>query len=266
MSLDRFKRLVQKNITVLIVLSLIIFLFFLNLFWIEGQTLNKVLESIVITGLPSLLSIVSVSIAIEYSVRRKERRELKKFIRQESGFIKHIVKYENIAKEIFNFLSIDDDDSIESIQILMIGSDTAMVKSIINSIGEIYRSKCSLEILLLDPESELSVLRGNSLGRHDYQSHIRSNLSSLVKWLENEVKHSNSLIRTARIKLYRNQIPPAMTIRIGNEFVVFSPVWANENVKSGPFCFVPKDNGMFKILCKSFDDIPVDEHYKFDGR
>ncbi|KJY94925.1 hypothetical protein [Pseudoalteromonas piscicida] len=259
---DKTRRYLKKNRALLIVTVTIVFLFFLNWFWVEEQTFETVMQSIVVTGLPSLLALALVTLLVEYSIRRDERKELKRFIREQSGFVKYVAQYPNIPSVINNLLSMDDDDGVEEVKILMVGSDTGMIKSILDSINQIYRSKCSLEILLLDPESDHSMKRGESLNKDYYQQHIRSNLSSLKSWLAQEIKKPHPLISDAKIKLYGCQIPSALTIQIGNEFIIFSPVWATESVKDGPFCFVPKDNGMFDMLAKAYNEVEAKDYYE----
>ncbi|ELB2117019.1 hypothetical protein HYN79_04000 [Vibrio parahaemolyticus] len=220
-----------------------------------------VAKSIVVTGLPSLLMLTLVTVLVEYSIRKKERKELRNFIRAESGFTKYVVQYSEIPKALEDFLTIVSDGGIPKIKILMVGPDTSMIRDISNTVSKIYRTQCKLEILLLDPSSDLADKRGSSIDRPDYQQNIDSNISGLKRWLKKQIELPHSSISEAKIYFYCCDIPPALTIRVDNEFTVFSPLWASESVKEGPFCFVPQNNSMFEMLGKSYEEIERVEHF-----
>ncbi|TOQ55917.1 hypothetical protein CGG93_24905, partial [Vibrio parahaemolyticus] len=83
MKISRIWAYIQRNRALAIVVCTIFILIVLNLWWVPDQNLADVAKSIVVTGLPSLLMLTLVTVLVEYSIRKKERKELRNFIRAE---------------------------------------------------------------------------------------------------------------------------------------------------------------------------------------
>ncbi|TOG55637.1 hypothetical protein CGI99_24820, partial [Vibrio parahaemolyticus] len=76
MKISRIWAYIQRNRALAIVVCTIFILIVLNLWWVPDQNLADVAKSIVVTGLPSLLMLTLVTVLVEYSIRKKERKEL----------------------------------------------------------------------------------------------------------------------------------------------------------------------------------------------
>jgi len=243
-----------------------IFIFGLMSMWLGEQELSTILKNIFKDGLPSLVSIVIISIVIEVTVRKRERRSIKdsfnRVFQNQVGFEQYIYPYRDMASGIDKMLNDVDEYNIDKVRMLFIGVDQEGVKPVINALEEYGFCNYKLEILALNPNSELAVLRGQALQQKKYSEHISSNLDSMMSYFRDMDCEGCLKQRNVSVKLYDNAskskiqtLPSVLVIQFGDLFMAFSPVWNNKNVKNGSICFVPKESSMYADLVSEYDGI-----------
>lgn len=234
--------------------------------WLGEQELSTVLKSIFKDGLPSLVAIVIISVVIEATVRKRERRSIKdsfnRVFQNQVGFEQYIYPYHELTDGIKTMLSDIDEYDIDKVRMLFIGVDKEGITPVINILNEYGYCDYKLEILALNPKSELAISRGQALQQKRYSEHISSNLDSIMSYFRDLDNSSCLKQRNVSVKLYDNAskskiqtLPSVLMIQFGDQFMAFSPVWNNKNVKNGSLCFVPKESNMYADLVGEYDAI-----------
>ncbi|MEZ9256810.1 hypothetical protein AB4182_23130 [Vibrio splendidus] len=243
-----------------------IFVFGFMSMWLGEQEISAIFKSIFKDGLPSLVAIVIISVVIEVTVRKRERRSIKdsfnRVFQKQVGFDQYIYPYHDLANGIKTMLSDVDEYNIDKVRMLFIGVDKEGITPVINILNEYGFCDYKLEILTLNPDSELAISRGQALQQKKYSEHISSNLDSIMSYFRDLDNDGCLKQRNVSVKLYNNAskskiqtLPSVLMIQFGEQFMAFSPVWNNKNVKNGSLCFVPKESSMYTDLVGEYDGI-----------
>jgi len=231
----------------------------------DKVAVSDILRNIFIDGLPSLVSIVIISVIIEATVRKRERRSIKesfnRVFQNQVGFEQYIYPYKDMALGIEKMLTDVDEYNIGKVRMLFVGIDQEGVKPVINILNRYGFSNYKLELLALNPESDLATSRGQALKQNRYKEHISSNLDSMMSYFR-DIDGSLLKKTSVTVKLYDNAsksdihtLPSVLMVQFGELFIAYSPLWNNKNVKNGSMCFVPKESSMFADLVSEYDGI-----------
>lgn len=258
-----FKK-IKKFTPIALAVLMIVIVGSLNVYYLERDK-DLVIEGILKDGLPSLVAIVLISLLLELTSRKQDRNRIRDnfqtILQNQVGFNKYVSDYDEIGEGIEKMVSNLHEYEICKVCILTVGAEQIMIRGIINSLKKIQSRNVEIELLLLNPDSDLAGLRGSLINQEQYQMDILSNLSSITSYFnsldeDEEFTKSNLSIRLYKSASKNNEpscLPSIVMAKFDEEFIAYSPLWNSDNVKNGPLCFVPSGNKIFDRLSKEYE-------------
>lgn len=205
--------------------------------------------------LPAILAVLAL-LAFSGIYNRKISNQLKDALEALNDKIQGISDNEKLinfgVKGIFknrpiDFLNEKYENATNSIRILHSWLESV---SLPVEIFEAAKKGVKVQILLLNPESQIAKLRAKSLGHGENSDRTRILLDGVINSIR---KNSNE---SCNIELYLyEEIPPFSMYSI-DKYIVMGLYWSGKASVSGPhFEVLEKENGLSVLLNESFDNI-----------
>lgn len=128
--------------------------------------------------------------------------------------------------------------------ILLLGFDAGNIIRDETVQARIRSPRHNLRVLLLNPDSPLTEVRGRSIDYANYQNRIRGSLDSVRHYFKRFTPESN-----IEVRLYED-IPSILSVSTERS-VWFGPLWNHGNIRDLPVCEVLRTEK--NLLCEALD-------------